>query len=99
MSFTDFLQEQYQRQCSWRCNHGGYTRLESEKEKIRLYLVDKYGINGNREEVLKRVMICEKTVFSFLEELSEDKFRHYMWITDFHKKELTDRLNIALQSA
>jgi hypothetical protein len=97
MDFTDFLQEQYLRQCSWRCNHGGYTRLESEKEEIRQRLVDKYGVNGNRKEVLKQVLICEETVFSFLEELSKDKFRHYMWITDFHKGELTSRLSTALQ--
>ncbi len=97
MDFTEFLQEQYLRQCSWRCNHGGYTRLESEKEQIRSNLVNKYGINGNKEGVLRQVMICEKTVFSFLEELSEDKFRHYMWIADFHKEELTSRLSNALR--
>ena len=97
MDFREILKNEYIRQCSGVCNRGGYSKLESEKEKIRERIINKYGFNSNNEEVFRKVMVCEKTVFDFLEELSKQKFRHYMWITDFHEKELTGRLNIALQ--
>ncbi len=98
MEFRDFLREQYIRQCSGRCNHGGYSRLENEKEKIRKRLIDRYGVNGNKKRVSEQVILLEEIVFSYLNELTEQGFKHYMWITDFHEKELIGRLNTALQS-
>jgi len=99
MNLAEQLKEEYLRRCADYCNHGGYSRLEFEREKIRREMVDKYGVNGNREEIFRKIMICEETVFSFLEELSKQKFRHYMWITDFYEKKLIGRLNTALQEA
>jgi len=96
MDFTEVLKREYIRQCSGVCNHGGYTRLEAERERIRKRIMEKYRIN---DEGFKQIMICEETVFSYLEELKRQKFRHYMWITEFHESKLIDQLSTALQSA
>lgn len=99
MNLAEQLKEEYLKQCEDYCNHGGYTRLESERKNIRERVIEEYGINDNKEIISRQVMICEKIVFDYLEKLTEQKFKHYMWIPDFLKKELIDKLNIALQPA
>jgi hypothetical protein len=97
MDIGELLRKEYLERCANSSNHGGYTKLESDKEEIRQDIIDRYGINGNKEKIRNMVMTYEKIVFSFLEELAQHGIKHYMWITDFHEKELNRRLNIALQ--
>lgn len=86
MGLIEQLKDEYLIQCANYCNHGGYTFLSINKDKLRQDLISKYCINGNKEQILDKIKICEETVFSFLEELSRKKFRHYMWITIFMRK-------------
>ncbi len=99
MGFEELLKKEYLARCANLCNHGGYSRLESEREQIRKEIIDKYGTNGNRDEVSRKVLVCERIVFDFLEELTQQKFKHYMWIPDFYEKKLEDKVSSALQSA
>ena len=93
------LKEEYLKQCSNSCNHGGYSRLEQEKEDIRNQIIRKFGINGSKEYVSKKVLILEEITFDFLNELTQGGFKHYMWIYEPQEQELRKRINIALQAA
>jgi hypothetical protein len=97
MNLEKEIKEEYVKRCAYYCNHGGYSRLESEKRELIAEFLKKYGINGNKNKVLQILTFCEQTVFDYLEELSGQKIRCYMWINELHEKELKIRLNTSLQ--
>jgi hypothetical protein len=87
----------YLQRCIEICQ-GGYSKLSFSKEEIRAELIERYGLNGNREEVSKLITLCEETIFNFLDPLMCQGSRSFGW-PEYHEQELRKKLNTALQIA
>ena len=96
MNFKE-IGEDYLRKCI-EIGHGGYSKLSFSKEEIRIELIGRYGLNGNREEVSKLITLCEKTIFDFLDIKMSRGNRSFGW-PEYHEQELRNRINTALQEA
>jgi len=90
------ISEDYIQRCVQLCQ-GGYSKLSDSKEKIRTGLMEKYGLNGNSEEVSRLIAICEETIFNFLDIKMSNGKRSFGW-PNYHEKELREILSTALQT-
>jgi hypothetical protein len=90
------ITREYLTKCALLCNVGGYYHLEMDKEQMKNSLLEKYVFDGNKQEILQQLQICEAETFSFIE---EQKMRLFAWMDKYNEERLRNRINIALQSA
>lgn len=91
------ISEDYLQRCIEICQ-GGYSKLSFSKEMIRIELMEKYSLNGNKEELSRLIALCEETVFDFLDPVMSRGNRSFGW-PEYHELELKNRLSTALQGA
>lgn len=85
MDYEEIIKE-YLTQCAIFCNRGGSYLLSLSKKNIEELLINKFKDNGyDVSDLLLRIKICEKEVFSYIEEhkgfyswslVNEDKLRN-----------------------
>ena len=89
--------EDYLQRCAEICREG-YCKLSFNREKIKEELINKYGINGNKDYVSGLIAICDQIVFDFLDVAMSRGNRSFGW-PEYHEQELRNRINTALQEA
>jgi hypothetical protein len=82
--------------CKAHCNKGGFGRLESDTEQIKLNLIKKYSTNGDSKMVSGLIDKCHSRTFSFIE---REKLRLLGWMDESYERKLRQEINTDLQSA
>jgi hypothetical protein len=89
------IADDYLKRCVEICQ-GGYSKLSVSKKEIRMELMEKYVLDGNKEEVSRLITLCEETIFEFLDIKMANGKRSFSW-PKYHESELRNRLSTALQ--